>query len=82
MKPHISATLAALLILLSACAGTPNAGLADRSPMSQASPCQQTKNMKFTKGGEGFEDPGQPFGCCPLAFLAGPTHRPVIGRSR
>jgi tetratricopeptide (TPR) repeat protein len=76
MKPHISATLAALLILLSACAGAPNAGLADHSPISQASPCQQTKNMKFTKEGDGFEDPDQAIqllSACLLSWPGAPT---------
>ena len=59
MKPHISATLAVLMILLSACASNPNADRTDRSPVSQASPCQLTKNIKFIKDGEGFEDPDQ-----------------------
>lgn len=76
MKPHVSATLAALLIALSACTSTPNAGLADRSPMSQASPCQQTKNMKFTKDGEGFEDPNEAIrllSACLLSWPDAPT---------
>ncbi|MPT41569.1 tetratricopeptide repeat protein [Achromobacter denitrificans] len=59
MKPLILATMLAVpLALLSACAVTPpRAGLADRAPTSQASPCKQTSNIKFTEDGEGFKDP-------------------------
>lgn len=76
MKPYLSATLAALLILLSACASAPNAGLADQPPRSQASTCKQTKNMKFTKGGDGFEDPDQAIrllSACLLSWPDAPT---------
>jgi len=76
MKPHISATLAALLILLSACASAPNTGVADHSPMSQASLCQQTKSMKFSKDGDGFEDPDQAIrllSACLLSWPDAPT---------
>jgi len=59
MKRYASTTLAVLLILLSGCAGTSNAGLVSRSPISQVSPCQQTKDIKLTKDGKDFENPDQ-----------------------
>lgn len=58
MKPRISATLtAAILVLLAGCASTPKTGLADRSPVRETSACQQTENTKFTKDGKGLADP-------------------------
>lgn len=62
MKLHILATLAVPLALLSACAVTPRAGLADRSPTSQTSPCKQVAAMKFAEDGGGFEDPDHAIG--------------------
>lgn len=58
MKLFIFAALAAPLILLSGCAVTPRAGLADQASASQASPCQQVGNIKLTAD-KGFEDPDQ-----------------------
>lgn len=71
MKPYISATLVALLILLSACASEPNKGLANQSPISPG-PCQQTKDMKFTKGADGFEDPDQAIRLLSACLLSWP----------
>lgn len=59
MKPHISATLAALLLFLSACAGAKNVDMADRRAGTQPDPCERTKHMQFTKDGDAFQDPGQ-----------------------
>ncbi|WMD21212.1 tetratricopeptide repeat protein [Achromobacter seleniivolatilans] len=57
MKPLILATLAVPLALLSACTASQGADLVERTPTSQASPCTQTSNLKFTEDSEGFKDP-------------------------
>lgn len=75
MKPFIS-RLAASVILLSACAVTPKVGLADRAPTSEASPCKQMTNVKFTEDGKGFEDPDQTIrllSACLSSWVEAPT---------